>query len=347
MANQNPENDASSVNSGNIIHVNRRHMNILDEEPIPEEQNLYIIHEPDTDQADTMTLMKTYFDKKFSTLKRQLKDEKEDTIVEAKRHKKDIDFKYKSNKTQFEFNQDLCDNIEISIFLKFKFYNVCNSAVIDKQIYNDVKGSLRRHYSFWKNMSTSNKILDIIKNGYKIPFIDTPAKAHFNNNRSAFENFELVTDSVNELVNIGSVLEVPFLPHVISPLSVSTSSCGKKRLILDLRYLNSQVFKEYIRFDDWRSFESYLNKDNFVYKFDLKKGYHHIDICSEHQTYLGFSWVINGELKYFVFTVLPFGLTSAPYIFTKVLRPILNLWHSRGIQISLFLDDGIWNREML
>ena len=143
------------------------------------------------------------------------------------------------------------------------------------------------------------------------------------------------------MVNTGSVLEVPFLPHVISPLSVSTSSCGKKRLILDLRYLNSHVFKEYIRFDDLRSFESYLNKDSFLYKFDLKKGYHHIDICSEHQTYLGFSWVINGELKYFVFTVLPFGLTSAPYIFTKVLCPILNLWHSRGIQISLFLDDGI------
>ena len=121
MANQNPENDASSVNSGNIIHVNRRHMNILDEEPIPEEQNLHIIHEPDMDQADTMTLMKTYFDKNISTLKRQLKYEKEDTIVEAKRHKKDIDFKYKSNKTQFEFNQDLCDNIEISIFLNLNF----------------------------------------------------------------------------------------------------------------------------------------------------------------------------------------------------------------------------------
>ena len=69
------------------------------------------------DQADTMTLMKTYCDNKFSTLKRQLKDEKEDTIVEAKRHKKDIDFKYKSNKTQFEFNQDLCDNIEVTIKL--------------------------------------------------------------------------------------------------------------------------------------------------------------------------------------------------------------------------------------
>ena len=115
MANQNPENDTSSVNSGNIIHVNRRYMNILDDEPIPEEQNLHIIHEPDMDQADIMTLMKTYFDKKFSTLKRQLKDEKEDTIVEAKRHKKDL--KYKSNKTQFEFNQDLCDNIEVTIKL--------------------------------------------------------------------------------------------------------------------------------------------------------------------------------------------------------------------------------------
>ena len=105
---------ASSVNWGNVIHVNRRHMDILDEEPIPEEQKLHIIHEPDMNQADTMTLMKTYFDNKFSTLKKQLKYEK-DTFVEAKRHKNDIDFKYKSNKKQFEFNQDLCDNIEVTI----------------------------------------------------------------------------------------------------------------------------------------------------------------------------------------------------------------------------------------
>ena len=41
-----------------------------------------------------------------------------------------------------------------------------------------------------------------------------------------------------------------------------------------------------------------------MYKFDMRHGYHHIDIFPEHQTYLGFSWFYEEKLRYFVFTVL-------------------------------------------
>ena len=77
-----------------------------------------------------------------------------------------------------------------------------------------------------------------------------------------------------------------------------------------------------------------------MFKFDLKQGYHHIDIFEDHQTYLGCAWEIDGKLRYFVFTVLPFGLSPAPRVFTKVLRPLVALWRSKGIKIVLFLDDG-------
>ena len=62
-----------------------------------------------------------------------------------------------------------------------------------------------------------------------------------------------------------------------------------------------------------------------MFKFDLKSGYHHNDILQEHQTFLGFSWVVNGVQKFFVFTVLPFGLSS-PYIFTMVVRVLVRYW---------------------
>ena len=41
----------------------------------------------------------------------------------------------------------------------------------------------------------------------------------------------------------------------------------------------------------------------------------------DHQTFLGFAWKFSGdtEFRYFVFTVLPFGLASAPFIFTTCL----------------------------
>ena len=85
----------------------------------------------------------------------------------------------------------------------------------------------------------------------------------------------------------------------------------------------------------------YLAFDHFMFKFDLKSGYHNIDILQEHQTFLGFSWVVNAVRKFFVYTVLSFGLSSTPYIFTKVVRVLIRYWRSHALRITVYLDDGL------
>ena len=81
--------------------------------------------------------------------------------------------------------------------------------------------------------------------------------------------------------------------------------------------------------------------------FDLKSGYHHVDIHPESQTFLGFAWkgTKDQSFIYYVFTVLPFGLSSAPYIFTKCLKPLEKHRRMQGINIAICLDDG-WLTEM-
>ena len=75
--------------------------------------------------------------------------------------------------------------------------------------------------------------------------------------------------------------------------------------------------------------------------FDLKSGYHHIEIASNDQTYLGFAWQSdNQETKLHVFTVLPLGMSTAPHIFTKTLKPLVKHWRHQGLRVALFLDDG-------
>ena len=39
--------------------------------------------------------------------------------------------------------------------------------------------------------------------------------------------------------------------------------------------------------------------------------------------------------------MLPFGLSTAPYVFTELLHPLVRLWWSRGHKILLYLDDGV------
>ena len=42
-----------------------------------------------------------------------------------------------------------------------------------------------------------------------------------------------------------------------------------------------------------------------------------------------------------MFTVLPFGLSLAPYIFTKVVRVLVRYWRSHAVRITVYLDDRL------
>ena len=193
---------------------------------------------------------------------------------------------------------------------------------------------------FYKEIGANKNVLDVKENGYKIPFISTPKPAEFKNNKSALLNDSFVSDSIQELLRTKRIVEIPFKPHVVSPLSVSTNK-GKTRLILDLRYVNLHVWKERVKFEDWKVFLNYLSKEGSIFSFDLKSGYHHVDICPPHETFLGFLWVVDGVQKYFCFTVFPFGLSSSPYIFIKLLRPFVRFWRFNGVMTAVCIDDGI------
>ena len=84
----------------------------------------------------------------------------------------------------------------------------------------------------------------------------------------------------------------------------------------------------------------YTNYSKYAIKFDLKSGYHHLEIHPEHQNFLGFSWKFGSQVKYFNFTVLPFGLSSAEHIFTKTVRVLVKYWRSFSFPIVVYLDDG-------
>ena len=42
--------------------------------------------------------------------------------------------------------------------------------------------------------------------------------------------------------------------------------------------------------------EQFLDPHEYMVKFDIKQGYHHIDIYKPHQKFLGFLWEVGGGL---------------------------------------------------
>ena len=91
------------------------------------------------------------------------------------------------------------------------------------------------------------------------------------------------------------------------------------------------IFKQKFKCEDLNVALKVLSKGFYLFKFDLKSGYHHVEIFPDHRRFLAFSWDF----------VLPFGLSSAPYLFTKLLRPVITSWRYKGIPMVIFLDDGL------
>ena len=70
-------------------------------------------------------------------------------------------------------------------------------------------------------------------------------------------------------------------------------------------------------------------------RIDLEDAHVAVPIASHHQKYLRFSW--KGQT--FQFTCLLFGLSTAPRIFTKLLRPVVGLLCSIRVRCIIYLDD--------
>ena len=137
-------------------------------------------------------------------------------------------------------------------------------------------------------------------------------------------------------------------PRVVNPLTVATKN-GKHHLVLDLRHVNRHVFLKKCKIEGHDTLLQYLPDAKYLYGFDLKSGYHHVDINPVQHSLIGFQYTdFTGKKRYFTFVVLPFGLNSAGFIFTALLRVCIKHWRSQQIPVVTFFDDGIgtggsWN----
>ena len=79
-----------------------------------------------------------------------------------------------------------------------------------------------------------------------------------------------------------------------------------------------------------------LKQDWFMAKIDLKDAYLTIPVAAVHHPLLSFQ-VLAGE--WIQFQSLPFGLCTAPFVFSKVTKPLVQFLRQLGIYITIYLDD--------
>ena len=205
-----------------------------------------------------------------------------------------------------------------------------------------VQGRLKTHSAFWlEELEPSSFVKEIVTQGYRIPFIQLPDPVCYRNHRSALDHADFVEEAIQELVALSCVVQCSECPAVCSPLSVVVNAQGKKRLVLDLRYVNQFILLTKFKYEGLNVIPQIFSKGDYFFTFDLKSGYHHVDIHEDCWPFLGFSWGLGSNTKWYTFKVLPFGLASACYVFTKLLRPLVKRWRSMGLCCVVYIDDGI------
>ena len=160
-------------------------------------------------------------------------------------------------------------------------------------------GRLKENLAFWKTISTSNYILSIITEGFRIPFTELPSAIRLDNNLSAINYSSFVSAEIERLLDRKCISQVFSGELVINPLTVAIQKNGKKRLILDCRYINKNIAQFKFRFENYIVAHKMLLENCKFFSFDLKSAYHHIEIFDEHRKYLAFRW----ENKNYVFNV--------------------------------------------
>ncbi len=70
-------------------------------------------------------------------------------------------------------------------------------------------------------------------------------------------------------------------------------------------------------------------------KVDLKDAYFMIPIAVNQSRLLRFKW----QGTTYQFNCLPFGLSSALWIFTKTARPIVTTLRTMGLRVIVYIDD--------
>ena len=103
-----------------------------------------------------------------------------------------------------------------------------------------------------------------------------------------------------------------------------------------MKDLNKHISLKSCSYTKFRDILPELTRATWAAKVDLSSAYHHIPIHDKYKRF--FSFCLNGQ-KY-AFNGMPFGLSTAPYIFTRVVQAITNhLRVTQGMRVFAYLDD--------
>ena len=123
----------------------------------------------------------------------------------------------------------------------------------------------------------------------------------------------------------------------ISNIFLRKKKDGTYRMILNLKQLNEFIVYHHFKMDSLQAATELMKPGCFMASIDLKDAYYTVSIHQEFQKYLKFQ--VDGKL--YQYTCLPNGLSNAPRLFTKLMKPVYATLREQGHTNLGYIDDSL------
>ena len=201
-----------------------------------------------------------------------------------------------------------------------------------------------RLHSFRREWLTnkSSDVLNIITNGYVLPFISKPNLVRAPLIQSGYKALQkeiALTSCIQSLLSKNAIERVENVKSLwfYSRLFLLPKPHQRWRPVIDLSRLNTFLLVERFKMETPESIRASLIPGEWVSSIDLVDAYLHIPIHPNSRKYLRFCH----KSQVFQFISLSFGLATAPQVFTMIVKEVKLMTLSGGIRLHQYLDDWL------
>lgn len=195
-----------------------------------------------------------------------------------------------------------------------------------------IAGRLSDFIPAWEALSHDPVIISLIK-GYSLPFLSRPTLV---SKPPRFTTVGTLERDLVKLLNKGAIERVsPGTPVWTSSIFGVPKGDGSSRLVINLKPLNKLLIVPHFKMETLVLIRDVVFKGDFCCKVDFADAYFAVNIRNEDRNFLAFRW--NNDI--FRFNCLPFGLATAPFIYTKLMRVVAEDLRRKGVRLLHYLDD--------
>ena len=201
---------------------------------------------------------------------------------------------------------------------------------------------LQNFWQIWLVLGAGSKVVQILKEGYTLPFRIWPNLTRSPTVISCYANPHInsyLLEALHQLIDKNAVERVQNQTSLgfFNRLFLVPKPNNKWRPILDLSKLNLFLKAEKFKMETPETIRTSLQQGEWVTSIDFKDAYFHIPIQEQSRKYLRFH--VQGQT--YQFKALPFGLSTAPLEFTVAAKEVKLMAMHKGIRIHQYIDDWL------